>query len=56
MENKFLNEMKDESKDPHKDIESQSMDMKDYIAMVEELEKREVSEVLEILKKRGIID
>ena len=37
----------------YKDVKYQSMDMKDYIAMVEEIERREV---LEILKKRNIID
>ena len=40
----------------YKDVTYQSMDMKDYIAMVEEIERREELEVLEILKKRGIID
>ena len=34
----------------YKDVKYQSMDMKDYITMVEELE------VLEILKNRNIID
>ena len=40
----------------YKDVKYQSMDMKDYIAMVEEIERREELEVLEILKKRNIID
>ena len=40
----------------YKDAKYQSMDMKDYIAMVEEIERREELEVLEILKKRNIID
>ena len=39
----------------YKDVKYQSMDMKDYIAMVEEIERREELEVLEILKKRNII-
>ena len=40
----------------YKDVKYQSMDMKDYIAMVEEIERIEELEVLEILKKRNIID
>ena len=40
----------------YKDVKYQSMDIKDYIAMVEEIERREELEVLEILKKRNIID
>ena len=40
----------------YKDVKYQSMDMKDYIAMMEEIERREELEVLEILKKRNIID
>ena len=40
----------------YKDVKYQSMDMKDYIAMVEEIERREELEVLEILKNRNIID
>ena len=40
----------------YKDVKYQSMDMKDYITMVEEIERREELEVLEILKNRNIID
>ena len=40
----------------YKDVKYQSMDIKDYIAMVEEIERREELEVLETLKNRGIID
>ena len=40
----------------YKDVKYQSMDMKDYIAVVEEIERREELEGLEILKKRNIID
>ena len=40
----------------YKDVKYQSMDIKDYIAMVEKIEKIEELEVLEILKKRNIID
>ena len=40
----------------YKDVKYQSMDMKDYIAMVEEIERREELEIIEILKKRNIID
>ena len=39
----------------YKDVKYQYMDIKDYIAMVEEIERREELEVLEILKKRNII-
>ena len=59
-----LNEMRDKLKEyydsiipfDYKDVKYQSIDMKDYIAMVEEIERREELEVLEILKKRNIID
>ena len=40
----------------YKDVKYQSMDIKDYIAMVEEIERREELEVLETLKNRGTID
>ena len=40
----------------YKDVKYQSIDMKDYITMVEEIERREELEVLEILKNRNIID
>ena len=40
----------------YKDVKYQSMDRKDYIAMVEEIERREELEIIEILKKRNIID
>ena len=40
----------------YKDVKYQSIDMKDYIAMVGEIERIEELEVLEILKKRNIID
>ena len=37
----------------YKDVKYQSMDIKDYISMVEEIERREELKVLEILKKRN---
>ena len=40
----------------YKDIKYQSMDIEDYIAMVKEIERREEMEIIEILKKRNIID
>lgn len=40
----------------YKDVKYQSMDIKDYIAMVEEIERREELEIIEILKERNIID
>ena len=40
----------------YKDIKYQSMDINDYIAMVEEIERREELEIIEILKERNIRD
>ena len=40
----------------YKDVKYQSMDINDYIAMVEEIEKREELEIIKILKERNIID
>ena len=40
----------------YKDVKYQSMDINDYIAMVEEIERREELEIIEILKERNIID
>ena len=40
----------------YKDIKYQSMDIEDYIAMVKEIERRAEMEIIEILKKRNIID
>ena len=40
----------------YKDVKYQSMDIKDYIAMVEEIERREEEEIIRILKERNIID
>ena len=40
----------------YKDVKYQSMDINDYIAMVEEIERREELEIIKILKKRNIID
>lgn len=40
----------------YKDVKYQSMDIKDYIAMVEEIERREELEIIRILKERNIID
>ena len=40
----------------YKDVKYQSMDIEDYIAMVKEIERREEMEIIEILKKRNIID
>ena len=40
----------------YKDVKYQSMDINDYIAMVEEIERREEEEIIRILKERNIID
>ena len=40
----------------YKDVKYQSMDINDYIAMVEEIERREELEIIKILKERNIID
>ena len=40
----------------YKDVKYQYKDIKDYIAMEEEIERSEELEVIEILKKRNIID
>ena len=40
----------------YKDVKYQSMDINDYIAMVEEIERREELEIIRILKERNIID
>ena len=40
----------------YKDVKYQTMDIKDYIAMVEEIERREEEEIIRILKERNIID
>ena len=40
----------------YRDVKYQSMDIKDYIAMVEEIERREELEIIKILKERNIID
>lgn len=39
----------------YKDVKYQSMDIKDYIAMVEEIERREEQEIIKILKERDIL-
>lgn len=39
----------------YKDVKYQSMDIEDYIAMVEEIERREEEEILKILKERDIL-
>ena len=39
-----------------KDVKYQSMDINDYIAMVEEIERREDLEIIKILKEINIID
>ena len=38
----------------YKDVKYQSMDINDYIAMVEEIERREELEIIKILKERNI--
>ena len=40
----------------YKDVKYQSMDIEDYIAMVKEIERRKEMGIIEILKKRDIID
>ena len=40
----------------YKGVKYQSMDINDYIAMVEEIERREELEIIKILKERNIID
>lgn len=40
----------------YKDVKYQSMNINDYIAMVEEIERREELEIIKILKERNIID
>ena len=40
----------------YKDVKYQSMDMKDYITMVKEIERRRDMEIIKKLKKRNIID
>ena len=40
----------------YKDVKYQSMDIHVYIAMVEEIERREELEIIRILKERNIID
>ena len=40
----------------YKDVKYQSMDINDYIAMVEEIERRVELEIIKILKERNIID
>ena len=40
----------------YKDVKYQSMDINDYIAIVEEIERREELAIIKILKERNIID
>ena len=40
----------------YKNIKYQSMDIEDYIAVVNEIERKKEMEIIKILKKRNIID